>query len=169
MARIYVRRKEPGKGWRYKAIPEGAGRRPVFDSEAKFHVRYPDATGKFVYSQGYDTLEEAQRAAKELPTLVRAAAAGLTVEEYRDRENAHRIPIKRRSTTSSRMPRRRRSRRRSLATNSTWGSSWNRSTRRLISWTKSASRSCTPSAIFWQGRGMRQERSTTGCSPSCLC
>lgn len=94
MARIYIRRKEPGKGWRYKAIPE-VGRRPVFDSETKFHVRYPDASGKFVYSQGYDTLEEAQRAAKELPTLVKATAAGLTLEEFRNRENAHRIPIKR--------------------------------------------------------------------------
>lgn len=40
-------------------------------------------------------MEEARRAAEELPTLVKAAAAGLTVEEYRDRENAHRIPIKR--------------------------------------------------------------------------
>jgi integrase len=93
MARIYVRRKEPGKGWRYKAIPEGGGRRPVFDSESKFHVRYPDASGKFVYSQAYDTLQEAQRAAAELPTIVKATAAGLTLEEYKDRENAHRIPI----------------------------------------------------------------------------
>lgn len=40
-------------------------------------------------------MEEARRAAEELPTLVKAAAAGLTVEEYRDRENAHRIPIER--------------------------------------------------------------------------
>ncbi len=94
MARIYVRRKEPGKGWRYKAIPEGGGRRPAFDSESKFHVRYPDASGKFVFSQAYDTLEEAQRAAAELPTIVKATAAGLTLEEYKDRENAHRIPIK---------------------------------------------------------------------------
>jgi hypothetical protein len=78
MARIYVRRKEPGKGWRYKAVPAGAGRRPTFDSESKFHVRYPDASGKFVYSEAYDTLEEAQRAAAELPTLAKAIAAGLT-------------------------------------------------------------------------------------------
>jgi len=93
VARIYVRRKEPGKGWRYRAIPGGAGRRPVFDSEAKFHVRYPDVSGKFVFSQAYDTLEEAQRAAAELPTKAKAVAAGLTLEEYIDRENAHRIPI----------------------------------------------------------------------------
>jgi integrase len=94
MARIYVRRKEPGKGWRYKAVPAGAGRRPAFDSESKFHVRYPDASGKFVYSQAYDTLEEAQRAAAELPSMAKAFAAGLTLEEYKDRENEHRVPIK---------------------------------------------------------------------------
>jgi integrase/recombinase XerD len=94
MARIYVRRKEPGKGWRYKAIPSGGGRRPVFDSEAKFHVRYPDTSGKFVYSEAYDTLEEAQQAAAELPTIAKAVAAGVTLQEYKDRENAHRIPIK---------------------------------------------------------------------------
>jgi len=39
-------------------------------------------------------LEEAQRAAAELPTIAKAAAAGLTLEEYEDRENARRIPIK---------------------------------------------------------------------------
>lgn len=94
MARIYVRRKEPGKGWRYKAVPAGAGRRPVFDSESKFHVRYPDASGKFVYSEAYDTLEEAQRAAAELPITAKAVAAGLTLDEYKDRQNAHRVPIK---------------------------------------------------------------------------
>jgi integrase len=94
MARIYVRRKEPGKGWRYKAIPTGGGRRPVVDSTSKFHVRYADASGKFVYSEAYDTLEEAQQAAAELPTIAKAVSAGLTVDEYKDRENAHRVPIK---------------------------------------------------------------------------
>lgn len=32
--------------------------------------------GKFVYSQAYDTLQDAQQAAAELPTVAKAIAAG---------------------------------------------------------------------------------------------
>lgn len=81
MARIYVPRKEPGKGWRYKAIP----RLEISHSLSRC-IRQ-------VRPQPYDTLEEAQRAATGLPTIAKAAAAGLTIEEYKDRENAHRIPM----------------------------------------------------------------------------
>src|SRR5258708_1471753 len=93
MAKVYVRRKEPGKGWRYKAIPTGGGRRPVFDKDAKFHVRYADAAGKFVWSQAYDTLEEAQREAAGLELNAKAVSMGLTVEEFKDRQNAKRVLI----------------------------------------------------------------------------
>jgi integrase len=93
MAKVYVRRKERGKGWRYKAIPTGGGRRPVFDKDAKFHVRYADASGKFIWSQGYDTLEEAQREAAGLELNAKAVSMGLTVEEFKDRQNSNRIPI----------------------------------------------------------------------------
>jgi integrase/recombinase XerD len=94
MARVYIRRKEPGKGWRYKAIPAGAGRRPAFEPGAKFHVRYPDASRKFVWSQAYDTLEEAQKEAAGLELNAKAVAIGLTVEEYKTKANAGRVPIK---------------------------------------------------------------------------
>jgi integrase len=94
MARVYIRRKEPGKGWRYKAVPKGAGRRPTLDPGAKFHVRYPDASGKFVWSQAYDTLEEAQKEAAGLELNAKAVGMGLTLEEFKDRQNANRVPIK---------------------------------------------------------------------------
>jgi integrase len=94
MARVYVRRKEPGKGWRYKAVPKGAGRRPTLEPGAKFHVRYPDASGKFVWSQAYDTLEEAQREAAGLELNAKAVAMGLTLEEFKDRQNSNRLPLK---------------------------------------------------------------------------
>jgi integrase/recombinase XerD len=93
MARIYIRRKEPGKGWRYKAVPKSAGRRPTIEPGAKFHVRYPDASGKFVWSQAYDTLEEAQKEAAGLELNAMAVAQGLTVEEYKNRANSNRTTI----------------------------------------------------------------------------
>jgi hypothetical protein len=94
MARVYTRRKEPGKGWRYKAVPKGAGRRPTLEPGAKFHVRYPDASGKFVWSRAYDTFEEAQREAAGLELNAKAVAMGLTLEEFKDRQNANRVPLK---------------------------------------------------------------------------
>lgn len=94
MARVYIRRKEPGKGWRYKAVPKGAGRRPTLEPGAKFHVRYPDASGKFVWSQAYNTFEEAQREAAGLELNAKAVAMGLSLEEFKDRQNANRTPLK---------------------------------------------------------------------------
>lgn len=94
MARVYVRRKEPGRGWRYKAVPKSAGRRPTLESGAKFHVRYADASGKFVWSQAYDSFEEAQREAAGLELNAQAVAMGLTLEEFKDRQNANRLPFK---------------------------------------------------------------------------
>ncbi|HJY86203.1 MAG TPA: tyrosine-type recombinase/integrase [Candidatus Acidoferrales bacterium] len=79
MARIYIRRKEPGKGWRYRAVPKGGGRLPTVEPSTKFYVRYPDVSGKFVWSHAYDTLEEA-----------REEAAGF--EEHRG-ITAGRIPV----------------------------------------------------------------------------
>ncbi|HXN22563.1 MAG TPA: hypothetical protein VOA41_07460 [Candidatus Dormibacteraeota bacterium] len=40
MARIYIRRKVPGKGWRYKSVPAGAGRRPTFETDTKFQTNH---------------------------------------------------------------------------------------------------------------------------------
>jgi integrase len=94
MARVYIRRKEPGKGWRYKAVPKGAGRRPAAEPGAKFHVRYPDASGKFVWSQAYDSFEEAQKEAAGLELNAKAVALGLTVEEFKNRANSQRTTIK---------------------------------------------------------------------------
>jgi integrase/recombinase XerD len=94
LARVYIRRKVPGQGWRYKSVPTGAGRRPTFEPSAKFHVRYPDASGKFVWSHAYDSYEEAQKEAAGLELNAKAVALGLTVEEYRNRSNSDRLPIK---------------------------------------------------------------------------
>jgi integrase/recombinase XerD len=94
MARVYIRRKEPGKGWRYKAVPKGAGRRPAVEPGAKFHVRYPDASGRFVWSQAFDTFEEAQRESEGLELNAKAVHLGLTVEEFKNRANSQRTTIK---------------------------------------------------------------------------
>ena len=89
--KIYIRRKEPGKGWRCRAVPKVGGR-PVAEAGVKFHVRYPDADDKFVWSQGYDSFEEAEKAAAWLE--LNAIAVGLTIEEYKDKANSQRTPIK---------------------------------------------------------------------------
>src|ERR1700722_8716053 len=94
MARVYIRRKEPGKGWRYKAVPKGAGRRPPVEPGTKFHVRYADASGKFVWSQGYESFDEAQKEAVGLELNAKAVAIGLTVEEFKNRANSHRTTVK---------------------------------------------------------------------------
>src|ERR1700720_4767122 len=94
MARVYIRRKVPGVGWRYKAVPKGAGRRPVAEPGTKFHVRYSDASGKFVWSQAFDTFEQAQHEAEGLALNAKAVGLGLTVEEFKDRANSNRVPIK---------------------------------------------------------------------------
>jgi integrase/recombinase XerD len=93
VARVYIRRKVPGKGWRYKSVPTSAGRPPVFAEGDKFHVRYRSATGKFVWSEGYGTLAEAQKESAGLELNAKAVALGLTVEEYKNKDNANRIPV----------------------------------------------------------------------------
>jgi len=60
MAKVYVRRKEPGKGWRYRAIPK-VDRQLQIEPGVKFHVRFKDASGKFLWSQPYDTLQGLER------------------------------------------------------------------------------------------------------------
>ena len=72
--KAYIRRTERVKGWRDRAVPK-VGRRPTADAAAKFHVRYPDADGKFVWSQGYDSFDEAEKAAAGLEL---DAKAGIT-------------------------------------------------------------------------------------------
>lgn len=94
MARVYIRRKISGQGWRYKAVPKGAGRRPVVESGAKFHVRYSDASGKFIWSQAFDSFEEAQREAEGLELNAQAVRLGLNVEEYKNRANSNRTTVK---------------------------------------------------------------------------
>jgi integrase len=90
--KVYVRRKEPGKGWRYRSVPK-TGRPPQSDG-CKFHVRFRDAAGKYVWSQPYDTLEQAREASAGLELNAKAVALGLTVAEYADSKNAHRVLIK---------------------------------------------------------------------------
>lgn len=91
--KVYIRRKEPAKGWRYRAVPK-VGRRPTVEAAAKFHVRYPDADGKFVWSQGYDSFDEAEKAAAGLELKGKAIALGLAIEEYKDKASSHRTRIK---------------------------------------------------------------------------
>jgi hypothetical protein len=93
VAKVYIRRKEPGKGWRYRAVPK-VGRLPLADPGVKFHVRYRDASGRFVWSQPYDTLDEARKEAAGLELNAKAVSLGLTVKEYEDSKNAKRIVIK---------------------------------------------------------------------------
>jgi integrase/recombinase XerD len=92
VAKLYIRRKEAGKGWRYRAIPK-VGRLPQTEG-AKFHVRYRDASGKFVWSQPYETLEEARKESAGLELNAEAVALGLTVKEYENSKNSHRTTIK---------------------------------------------------------------------------
>jgi integrase/recombinase XerD len=93
VAKIYIRRKEPGKGWRYRAVPK-TGRPPQTEAGVKFHVRYRDASGKFIWSQPYETLEEARKESAGLELNAKAVALGLTVKEYENSKNANRIVIK---------------------------------------------------------------------------
>jgi integrase/recombinase XerD len=93
MAKVYIRRKEAGKGWRYRAVPK-VGRPLQAEAGVKFHVRYRDAGGKFVWSQPYETLEEARKEAAGLELNATAVALDLTVEEYKDSKNANRTLIK---------------------------------------------------------------------------
>jgi integrase len=91
--KVYIRRKEVGKGWRYRAVPK-VGRPPQTDASVKYHVRYRDAAGKYVWSQPYDTLEEARKASAGLELNAKAAALGLTIKEYENRANLNRTTIK---------------------------------------------------------------------------
>jgi integrase/recombinase XerD len=89
---VYIRRKEPGIGWRYRRVPKTG--RPPQSEGCKFHVRFRDAAGKYVWSQPYDTLEQAREAAAGLEVNAKAVALGLTVKEYEDSKNSHRVLIK---------------------------------------------------------------------------
>src|SRR5271163_2075973 len=93
MAKVYIRRKELGKGWRYRAIPK-VGRLPQTEAGVKFHVRYRDASGRFVWSQPYDTLDEARKESAGLELNAKAVALSLTVKEYENSKNSHRTTIK---------------------------------------------------------------------------
>ena len=93
MAKVYIRRKEAGKGWRYRAVPK-VRMLPQIDSSTKFHVRYRDASGKFVWSQPYNSVDEARKEAAGLELNAKAVAMGLTVKEYESSKNSHRTTIK---------------------------------------------------------------------------
>ena len=95
MAKVYIRRKEPGKGWRYKAIPRV--RVVVLRSSrvrnSTFVTRMPRASS---YGAKHTTrFEEAQKEAAGLELNAKAVAIGLTVEEYKDKTNAGRVPSRR--------------------------------------------------------------------------
>jgi integrase len=88
MASVYMRVKESGI-WRYRAI--GRGRPP---QGVKFHVRYTDARKKQTWSNPYDTVEEAQDAAKNIDVIIDAQARGLSVEEASKAANVNRTTVK---------------------------------------------------------------------------
>src|ERR1700685_2461417 len=67
---------------------------PQMDETAKFHVRYRDAGGKFVWSQPYDTVDQARKEAAGLELNAKAVAMGLTVKEYEASKNSRRTTIK---------------------------------------------------------------------------
>jgi integrase/recombinase XerD len=92
MASIYTRVKVEGKGWRYRAVPAGRGRKPD-RVVAPFYLRY-SVDGKQKWSSPYDTLLEAGNAAKELEPVLEARAKGLTVAEFEKMSDANREPIK---------------------------------------------------------------------------
>jgi integrase len=88
VASVYFRIKDGGT-WRYRAI--GRGRPP---KGAKFHVRYTDARKKQTWSNPYDTVEEAQGAAKNIDAIIVAQARGLSVEEASKATNVNRKTVK---------------------------------------------------------------------------
>jgi len=93
MHSVYVRLKIPGKGWRYKAVPPGRGRRPDW-VKSPFYVRFTDFRGKQVWSEPQATIEKAQELADQTAEVLKAHAKGLTVKEAQDIANANRTPIK---------------------------------------------------------------------------
>jgi integrase len=93
VAKVYIRRKEAGKGWRYRAVPK-TGRMLQIEPTTKFHVRYRDAGGKFVWSQPYDSVEQARKEAAGLELNAKAVGMGLTVKEYEASKNSRRTTIK---------------------------------------------------------------------------
>ena len=88
MPSVYSRFKTP-HGWEYQKV--GKGRPP---KDAKFHIRFTDAQGKRLWSQPYNTPQEAQENAAGVALATETAAQGLTVAEYENQINAGRTPIK---------------------------------------------------------------------------
>jgi integrase len=93
MPSVYVRLKVDGKGWRYRAVPPGRGRRPDW-VKSPFYVRFTDPRGKQVWSEPQTTIEKAQELAEQTADVLKAHAKGLTVKEAQDIANANRTPIK---------------------------------------------------------------------------
>jgi integrase len=91
VAAIYTRVKVPGKGWRYKAVPTGRGRRPA-NLQPPFYLRYSVA-GKQIWSDPYPSLEAAQKDADKLPDILEAQSKGVTLAELNQARNAQRTPI----------------------------------------------------------------------------
>jgi integrase/recombinase XerD len=91
MASVYTRMKIEGKGWRYRAVPTGRGRRPA-DVQAPFYLRY-SVNGKQTWSSPYNTLEDAKRNAETIAHALEARSKGLTVVELGEVRNANRLPI----------------------------------------------------------------------------
>jgi len=93
MPSVYVRLQIDRKGWRYRAVPPGRGRRPDW-VKGPFFVRFTDARGKQVWSEPQGTIEKAQEFAEQTAEVLAAQAKGLTVEEAQDLANIGRTPVK---------------------------------------------------------------------------
>ena len=91
MASIYTR-VHTEKGWRYKAVPTGRGRKPA-DVKPPFYLRYT-SDGKQHWSEPYDTLEAAKADIEKLEHALEARAKGLTVAELDEITDANRVPVK---------------------------------------------------------------------------
>jgi len=92
MAAIYQRVKT-SKGWRYRALPTGRGRRAADSATPPFYLRFT-LNGKQQWSDPYQSLPEAKKAVEELPDVIEARAKGLSLHELAETRNANRVPIK---------------------------------------------------------------------------
>ena len=91
--RVYLREKMGSKGWRYRRVGEGRGKR-TGDLQPPFYVR-PTVQGNQTWQRlKAETFTEAKQEAEQLDAVLDAASKGLTVKEHEDRLNAHRVPLK---------------------------------------------------------------------------
>lgn len=86
---VYQRIKTP-KGWRYRRVRLGPGRRPA--EAPPYYIRFT-VGGKQQWSVPYPSLAKAIAAEKELPDAIEAQQRGISLGELQEARNANRVPI----------------------------------------------------------------------------